>query len=78
VFSIICVSSGQSASQSKIFVPTIFKQTRTVDAAQRQFPADYREGAEPKIDQVKTIRLRAVNDLLGDRRVIKCKSQNLI
>jgi hypothetical protein len=49
----------------------IFKQTRTVDAALRQFPIDYREGVEPKIDQVKQIRLRAVNDLLGGGNVIK-------
>src|SRR5262245_9311103 len=49
----------------------IFKQTRTVDAVLRQFPVDNREGAEPKIDQVKKIRLRAVNDLLGDGWVIK-------
>jgi len=49
----------------------IFKQTRTVDDVLRQFPVDYREGAETKIDQVKKIRLRAVNDLLGDGRVIK-------
>ena len=49
----------------------LFKQTRTVDAALRQFPVNYREGAEPKIDQVKKIRLRAVNDLLSDGWVIK-------
>jgi len=49
----------------------IFKQTRTVDAALRQFPVDYREGVEPKIDQVKQIRLRAVNDLLGGGNIIK-------
>ena len=49
----------------------IFKQTRTVDALLRQFPVDYREGAGPKIDQVKQIRLRAVNDLLGGGNMIK-------
>ena len=49
----------------------IFKQTRTVDAVLRQFPVDYREGVQPKIDQVKKIRLRAVNDLLGDGNMIK-------
>ena len=49
----------------------IFKQTRAVDAVLRQFPVDYREGVEPKIDQVKKIRLRAVNDLLGDGNMIK-------
>ncbi|MGH9751656.1 MAG: hypothetical protein ACREA2_02645 [Blastocatellia bacterium] len=49
----------------------IFKQSRTVDASLRQFPVDYREGVETKIDHVKKIRLRAINDLLGDGRVIK-------
>ncbi len=53
----------------------IFKQTRTVDAVLRQFPADYRDGVEPKIDQVKKIRLRAVNDILGDGRVIKTSDE---
>ncbi len=50
---------------------TVFKQTRTVDAVLRQFPVDYREGVGPKIDQVKQIRLRAVNDLLGGGKIIK-------
>jgi hypothetical protein len=49
----------------------IFKQTRTVDAVLRQFPVEYREGVEPKIDQVKKIRLRAINDVLGGGQVIK-------
>lgn len=50
---------------------SIFKQSRTVDAVLRQFPADYREGVEPKIAEVKQIRLRAVNDLLGGGKIIK-------
>jgi hypothetical protein len=49
----------------------IFKQTRSVEAVLRQFPVDYREGVEPKIAEVKQIRLRAVNDLLGGGKVIK-------
>jgi hypothetical protein len=53
----------------------IFKQSRTVDAVVRQFPVDYREGVEPKIDQLKKIRLGAVNDLLGDGRVIKTSDE---
>jgi len=54
---------------------SIFKHSRTVDAVLREFPADYREGAEPKIDQVKKIRLRALNDLLGDGRMIKTSDE---
>jgi|SRR5262249_32917848 len=53
----------------------IFKQSRTVDAVLRQFPIDYRETAETKIDQIKKIRLRAVNDLLGDGRIIKTSDE---
>jgi hypothetical protein len=49
----------------------IFKQTRAVDAVMRQFPVDYREGVGPKIDEVKKIRLRAVDDLLGGGNMIK-------
>jgi hypothetical protein len=50
----------------------IFKQTRTVDAVLRQFPVDYREVMTPKIDELKKIRLRAVDDLLGNGgKVIK-------
>jgi hypothetical protein len=49
----------------------IFRQTRTVDAVLNQFPVDYREAMDPKIDEVKKIRLRAVNDLLGGGSVIK-------
>jgi hypothetical protein len=49
----------------------IFKQTRTVDAMMRQFPVDYREEVEPKIAEVKKIRLRAVDDLLGGGNMIK-------
>jgi hypothetical protein len=49
----------------------IFKQTRALDTMLRQFPVDYREGVGPKIDQVKQIRLRAVNDLLGGGNMIK-------
>jgi hypothetical protein len=53
----------------------IFKQTRTVDAVLRQFPVEYREGVEPKIDQVKKIRLRAINDVLGGGEVIKTSDE---
>ncbi len=49
----------------------IFRQTRTVESTLRQFPVDYREGVGSKIDQVKQIRLRAVNDLLGGGKIIK-------
>jgi hypothetical protein len=53
----------------------IFKQARRVDAVMRQFPVDYREVAEVKIDQVKKIRLRAIDDLLGDGKAIKTSDE---
>jgi hypothetical protein len=37
----------------------------------RQFPVDYRDEMRPKIDEVKKIRLRAVDDLLGGGNMIK-------
>ena len=37
----------------------------------REFPADYRDTLDTKIDQVKKIRSQAINDLLGDGKVIK-------
>jgi len=54
----------------KMIEQAIFKQSRTVDAVLRELPVDYRQAAEAKIDQVKRIRLRAINDLLGDGRII--------
>jgi len=53
----------------------IIKQSRTVDGVLRQFPADYRDGVEPKIEQVKKIRLRAINDVLGGGRMIKTSDE---
>lgn|SRR5262245_44736089 len=48
----------------------IFKQTRIVEAVMREMPLAYREPALESINQVKKIRLRAVNDLLGGGQVI--------
>jgi hypothetical protein len=53
----------------------IFKQSRTVDGILRQFPSAYRDGVESRIEQVKKIRLRAINNLLGDGRAIKISDE---
>jgi hypothetical protein len=53
----------------------IFKQSRTVEAVMREFPADYRDILDLKIDQVKKVRLRALNDLLGDGKIIKISDE---
>ncbi len=48
----------------------IFRQTRNLDAVMRELPLVYREPAEEKISQVKKIRTRAINDLLGGGAVL--------
>jgi len=53
----------------------ILKQSRLVEAVMREFPADYRDTFDTKIDQVKKIRLRAINDLLGDGKIIKTSDE---
>jgi hypothetical protein len=49
---------------------TIFKQTRNMDAVTREMPFELRESVMPKITEVKQIRLRAIDDMLGGGRVI--------
>lgn len=53
----------------------ILKQSRTIDVILREFPLDYRAPVEKKITQVRTIRLRAINDLLGDGRMLKTSDE---
>jgi hypothetical protein len=48
----------------------IFKQMRTLDAIVLGIPHDYREATEREVDEVKKIRLRAINDLLGGGNMI--------
>lgn len=48
----------------------IFRQTRNLDAVMRELPLVYREPAEEKISEVKKIRTRAINDLLGGGAVL--------
>ncbi len=48
----------------------VFKQMRTLDAVIREMPYDYRESTERAVNDVKKIRIRAINDLLGGGAVI--------
>ncbi|MCI0661268.1 MAG: hypothetical protein L0220_09370 [Acidobacteria bacterium] len=48
----------------------IFKQNRNLEAAMRALPLASREAIEAQISEVKKIRLRAINDLLGGGQVI--------
>ncbi len=43
----------------------IFRQSRNLDTASRGIPFDYREPLVEKINQVKKIRLRALDDVIG-------------
>jgi hypothetical protein len=52
----------------------VFKQSRNLESLTRDLPLESREAAESQISEVKKIRLRAINDLLGGGQVIN--SQN--
>ncbi|HQR33430.1 MAG TPA: hypothetical protein PLK30_11880 [Blastocatellia bacterium] len=52
----------------------IFKQSRNLDAVNRGIPFDYREPLVDKINQVKKIRLRALDDFLGGGKFIHSSS----
>jgi hypothetical protein len=48
----------------------IFKQSRSLESITRVLPLESREAADSRIGEVKKIRLRAINDLLGSGQVI--------
>jgi hypothetical protein len=48
----------------------VFKQSRNMDSITRALPLESREATEVQIGEVKKIRLRAINDLLGQGQVI--------
>lgn len=48
----------------------IFKNTRNLDFIAREVPFDSRESVQSKIAEVKKVRLRAVDDLLGGGKTI--------
>jgi len=48
----------------------IFKQSRNLESVTRALPLESREAVESQIGEVKKIRLRAINDLLGQGQVI--------
>ena len=48
----------------------IFKQSRSLESITRALPLESREAADSQIGEVKKIRLRAINDLLGSGQVI--------
>jgi hypothetical protein len=48
----------------------IFRQNNPLDTLLSDFPYQLREESQPGVDQVRRIRLRAINDLLGGGRAI--------
>jgi hypothetical protein len=48
----------------------VFKQSRSMDSITRALPLESREAVETQVGEVKKIRLRAINDLLGQGQVI--------
>jgi hypothetical protein len=52
----------------------VFKQSRSLESLTRALPLESREAAESQISEVKKIRLRAINDLLGGGQVINSKN----
>lgn len=54
----------------KVIEQSIFKNTRTFEAILRDLPLNYREPAERSIEEIRNIRLRAINDLLGGGKFI--------
>ena len=49
----------------------IFKQQRPLEATRRELPFDYREQTDVLIETLKQLRLRALDDVLGDGKMIK-------
>ncbi len=54
----------------------IFKQSRNLEFINREIPFNYRESVEAKIIEVKKIRVKAIDDLLGGGKIIKSVSEN--
>ena len=49
----------------------IFRQNPRLEAIIRELPFDYREASTPLVEQVRKIRLQAINDLLGGGSAIR-------
>src|SRR5262249_17329187 len=53
----------------KVIEQRIFKRAQTFDAVARELPFDYRERCDRAKERAKSVRLRALNDLLGGGKV---------
>ena len=53
----------------------IFKQARNLETIERELPYEFRDSALIKIGEVKKVRLRALNDLLGDGKFMNSSNE---
>lgn len=53
----------------------IFKQSRNLEFINREIPFTYRESVENKINEVKKIRVRAIDDMLGGGKIINSSNK---
>jgi len=53
----------------KVIEQRIFKRTQTLDSVARELPFNYRESCERAQARAKSVRLRALNDLIGGGKV---------
>jgi len=53
----------------------VFKTSRDLEFISREIPYDYRESVMDKISQVKEIRVRAIDDLIGGGKTMKSSNE---
>jgi hypothetical protein len=53
----------------KVIEQRIFKRTQTLDSVARELPFNYRESSERAQERARSVRLRALNDLIGGGKV---------
>jgi hypothetical protein len=55
----------------KVIEQSIFKQQRNLEGTLQQLPLEAREETQKMVEAIKRIRLRAINDVLGNGEIIK-------
>jgi hypothetical protein len=55
----------------KVIEQRIFKKTQTLDAVARELPFNYRESCDRVREKAKSVRLRALNDLVGGGKMFE-------
>ncbi|MEO6724708.1 MAG: hypothetical protein ABIP14_05350 [Blastocatellia bacterium] len=53
----------------------IFKQSRNLDLVMREVPFDFREPVEGKINELRKVRLRALDDAIGGGKIINSSNE---